>query len=714
MLSQQVGLHFKNSRNFYFKHNKIGDKSSVSGTTNTKGELITDRIGNQYVSGSVDAAKNPFLFLLGCTLDTGSVFALFERLGGNVEILVQLMQQPIVKDYLLAVQNNKQLSNKFSKSKSVLTAEIFEKYGYNRSGSEYMTDRYNNNEGKLLMLDALTEQRKDFGNWENHMSKLKTASKNLENLEKATFNKLQKFVLDDFLYLQDAAQIVGESIATSKFDTNGPGKDILQSTLLEENYNKFVQQMDGDGRFTLATTIKDGNYDNLIKDTLLNVFYKKSATFVNKLYKDLVVLNKNENIKSLIKVFNDPDNTFVTKKLDDDSATLLYGSVINYILQRGVGYRNNMFFGNDTVARKVQNVQKDPNHPLHNNYLFTNVFNPEIGDSTTIPDRISVIDKNIDPKETEFIVQAFADLKAKDLNLYNDLIYVTYFQTGVVTSPVSFYSLIPYNDILPQANDILKQHGEIASNLQDMADAVVANVGYKLNNLKRVSLKPDDGNYGKILVLNNSKTQGKEYILVYDKKSKSQGIFKKVGEGRYELLESKNYKSLFYNLTSEGNVITEIEEDVATDDTPTDAAQVTQRTFKDENLHQAYIKGGLEAVKNFIEQNRKKEINAAKTLSKEVDLLDEFEMLNFKLNKTNTENDRLIELYVLLKNSKELDFQYSLNELGLNQPEVEIQDNWSNLSLTQMAKLGKLDIKKGNYNSWSKEKQEEFKRCNNI
>jgi hypothetical protein len=890
VLSQQVGLHFKNFRNFYFKHNEINGNPSLSGTTNQQGQLITDRIGNQYVSGSVDASKNPFLFFLGCTLDTGSVFALFERLGGNVEILVQLMQQPIVKDYLLAVQNNKQLSNKFSKSKSVLTAEIFEKYGYNRSGSEYMTDRYNNNEGKLLMLDALTEQRKDFGNWENHMSKLKTASKNPENLEKATFNKLQKFVLDDFLYLQDAAQIVGESIATSKFDTNGPGKDILQSTLLEENYNKFVQQMNGDGRFTLATTAKDGNYDNLIKDTLLNVFYKKSATFVNKLYKDLVVLNKNENIKSLIKVFNDPDSGFVTKKLDDDSATLVYGSVINYILQRGVGYRNNMFFNNDTVARKVQNVQKDPNHPLHNNYLFTNVFNPEIGDSTTIPDRISVIDKNIDPKETEFIVQAFGNLKAKDLNLYNDLIYVTYFQTGVVTSPVSFYSLIPYNDILPQANDILKQHGEIASNLQDMADAVVANVGYKLNNLKRVSLKPDDGNYGKVLILKTDKTQGKEYILVYDKKSKSQGIFKKVGEGRYELLESKNYKSLFYNLTNEGNVISETDEDVMTDDTPTDVPQITeptvntqreytpenitslkpnevfvfgantagghgggtaglaqrgttssnytalpigtkgkwseygivdklmqgtegksfgivtkaanisgtslkigtkrsvplsrieesinaliktanenpslkflvtkfgtnmagfseqemksllenknlpdniilpkefevrnelkvtqpqitQRTFKDENLHQAYIKGGLEAVKNFIEQNRKKEINAAKTLSKEVDLLDEFEMLNSKPNKTNFDNDRLIELYVLLKNSKELDFQYSLNELGLNQPQVEIQDNWSNLSLNQMTKLGKLGIKKDNYNSWSTEKQEEFKRCNNI
>lgn len=585
VLSQQVGLHFKNNRNFYFDHNKIGDRPSISGTTNVKGELITDRIGNQYVSGSVDAAKNPFLFFLGCTLDTGSVFALFERLGGNVEILVQLMQQPIIKDYLLAVQNNKQLSNKFTKSKAVIIAEVFEKYGYNRSGSEYLTDLYNNSESKLVILDSLIDQRKTFGNWENHMSKLKVASKNPENIEKETFNKIQKFVLDDFLYLQDAAQVVGESIATSKFDTNGPGKDVLQSTLLEENYEKFVEQMGGSGRFTLSTTTT-GNYDSLIKDTLLNVFYKKSATFVNKLYKDLVVLNKNENIKSLIKTFNDPDGTFVTKKLDEDSSTLIYGSVINYILQRGLGYKKNLFFGENTVARKVLNIQKDDSHPLHNNYLFTNVFNPEIGNAETTPDILSVIDKNIDARESDFILQAFADLKDKDLDLYNDLIYTTYFQTGVVTSPVSFYSLIPYNDILPQANDLLKQHGEIANDVQDMADSVVANIGYKLNNLKRVSLKADDGNYGKVLMLKKDRTQGKEYILVYDKKSKSQGIFKKVTDNRYEMLDSKNYKSLFYNFTTDAETLSNVDEDVAIQDIPTDelvSTKVTQPQVKQDN-----------------------------------------------------------------------------------------------------------------------------------
>jgi hypothetical protein len=93
---------------------------------------------------------------------------------------------------------------------------------------------------------------------------------------------------------------------------------------------------------------------------------------------------------------------------------------------------------------------------------------------------------------------------------------------------------------------------------------------------------------------------------------------------------------------------------------------VVERTFKDESLHQAYIKGGLDEVKKVIEQNKKVELNAAKTLSQEVELLDEFEILNAKPDKTNTENDRLIELYVLLKNSKELDFEYSLNQLGLS------------------------------------------------
>ena len=101
---------------------------------------------------------------------------------------------------------------------------------------------------------------------------------------------------------------------------------------------------------------------------------------------------------------------------------------------------------------------------------------------------------------------------------------------------------------------------------------------------------------------------------------------------------------------------------------------VQARTFKNEEYHQAYIKGGLQAVQDLIQKNKQKELTAAKQLSKEVDMLTEFEDLDAKPNKTNSDNDRLIELYVMLKNSKELDFEYSLNQLSLStQPIVQAE-----------------------------------------
>jgi hypothetical protein len=110
----------------------------------------------------------------------------------------------------------------------------------------------------------------------------------------------------------------------------------------------------------------------------------------------------------------------------------------------------------------------------------------------------------------------------------------------------------------------------------------------------------------------------------------------------------------------------------------------SKRTFKNEEYHQAYIKGGLAAVQEFIQKNKQKEMSAAKQLSKEVDMLTEFEDLNTKTNKTNSDNDRLIELYVLLKNSKELDFEYSLIQIGLStqpstsvKPTVDLSREWS-------------------------------------
>jgi hypothetical protein len=111
--------------------------------------------------------------------------------------------------------------------------------------------------------------------------------------------------------------------------------------------------------------------------------------------------------------------------------------------------------------------------------------------------------------------------------------------------------------------------------------------------------------------------------------------------------------------------------------TKTTSTPQQTRTFKDEELHQAYVKDGLQGVIDIISARKKANKEAAKTLAEEVELLDEFETLHAKQNKTNSENDRIIELYVTLKNSKELDFEYSLNELGWNDPKYQSEKTYA-------------------------------------
>jgi hypothetical protein len=563
VLSQQVGLIIDEYRPFYFNRNTVNINgqiyTSLSGVKDVNGELITDIIGNQLVSGAVDAAKDPFLFNLGINMNTGSTFAFFKRTGADLSLLVELVKQPIVQDYLLETANNKQLGLQFTTSKSNIIKDLLKNYGgYHETKSEYLVEKYSKLEKdkKANILNILKSERDSFGNWEKHLSKLK-AGRGIGKLSTEEFNELQKIVLDDFLYLQDAAQILGESVQTSKFDTSGPGKDIVQSFILNNNYENFKAQMfekgfKKQGKSYQLATIKDNqlaNYDRLITNTLLNVFYKNSSKLVLNLYRDLVLLKPNSMLSTVLENFNDPNGTLVNKKLDEDSATLIYGSMINYIIQRGLEFDSNLFFGKDSVAQQIKNIQANLNHPLYDNYLINNVFNIELSSEKNIPDIIGMQNKNIDSREANYITQQFGKIKETDEKLYNSLIMINFFQTGVVTSPVSFYSLLPYQDVLNVANKILNKHQNIINSQYDLTKMIMSNVGTKLNNVKRVNFKKDDV-FGNFMVLTPDRTENKDYIYYIYKNTTTKvtesAIFEKV-EGGYKMLDPKNYKTLFYN-----------------------------------------------------------------------------------------------------------------------------------------------------------------------
>ena len=749
VLSQQVGLHFKTSRPFYFDHNSVeinGKPYPTLGGVKSKNGMyiITDRLGNQYLTASVDAAKDPFLFYLGCNLNTGNLFALVERLGGDVEMLVKLIRQPIIQDYLNSKAVNDRLGNKFKKADRTIIRDILQKY--KQSSSEYLAET--NETVSPEQVAYYKEQREELGMYTDEMLNKKSGK---------DFNKIQMHLLDDFLYLQDAARVVSKSIATIKFDTAGPGKDIVQSLTLKSSYENFVRQMNGDRGFTLGTLedvnvnsgeIKEGvnqifeenselanigtpeqysqyldtifpdskvkdivyhgsknkfdifdksklgsntnpnkefpqfndsylgfhftsnpqyyrnrfefgskyeknlneylavlniqnpkdiadkdefsqnniqfvkpeevknndsiiydyldivdfttgkrvekytnnyvvfepeqihilgskqdiegfkefvksnklettlvpaPYANIVDKTLLNVFYKSSFNFVIDMYKDMVAILKPEynNLRQAFELLNNPSFGFVTKVTDDKSGTLLYGSMINMILQRNNGFKPELFFGNKTVVNKILEIQKDLNNELNTNYLFTNFFNPEVNQDVNLPNIVSVQNKNIDSKEADFITQSFGELKKLYEELYNDLIEASLFQTGVVTSPVSFYRFIPHNDMLGKMKSLMK--ADNIDTTQNIIDNLLGNIGPAMNNIQKVSAAKGD-TLGDIIEIPMKRSKGKTYINYIRKSSKGETItetFKNSSGDMYIRLQPSNYKSLFYNFVND-------------------------------------------------------------------------------------------------------------------------------------------------------------------
>ena len=152
--------------------------------------------------------------------------------------------------------------------------------------------------------------------------------------------------------------------------------------------------------------------------------------------------------------------------------------------------------------------------------------------------------------------------------LYDDMIFASLYQSGVVQSPLSYYSLIPYNDILPIINKALSQQSEIIGNPKQVSIAIteiLSNIGDKLDNIQKVFLKSSDisGNLNGTVTIVSEKSKEKEFVRLSvtmpDGTSKV-GLYEKYYGDKYKFVPSKNYRTLFYNLSSEQEIENEEED----------------------------------------------------------------------------------------------------------------------------------------------------------
>ena len=309
-----------------------------------------------------------------------------------------------------------------------------------------------------------------------------------------------------------------------------------------------------------SVPLRSAPYTRLITDTLLDVFYKKSFNFVESLYSDLIALNKNNNLRRAVEglIFPTDETNFVTKASNSTEASLIYGTAVNYLIQNYVGLNETLMFGNNTVAHRIMAIQTDENHPLYNNGVIQDFFTIEPAPNDRMPFKLVPKDKNLSNDELNDFTSAFEEIKQFDRALYEDLLTVALFQTGVVQSPSSFYDVLPYYDIIPKVSEAIIQQSSTTLDSEQIAERILSNIGTRLTNLKRVTFDVGFYNGGTLNLTeeNAGKTQKMQFINAtimgrneFNEPQKiTSGIFKRTGDLTYVKIDPRNDGYMFQNL----------------------------------------------------------------------------------------------------------------------------------------------------------------------
>lgn len=560
VLGQIVGLSIQTSRPFYFPHNKMEDGTpSLSGVYkkdlngNDTETLISEMLGNQYLTAAVDAAKDPFLFTLGVNGTTSDMVSLMERLGCPTDYIMEMLKQPIIKEYLQIVSNNNSMSFKFNRAVQKKDKNILQLLTKNNIfNSEYLAVTKKSENANELKAARFAKGQIDL-------------TKELTSAEKG-------MILDDFLFLLDGGKLLRASIANTKFDTNGGGKDIIQTVLIKKNYDDFIEySQDYENVYTLHT--KNGDYSNLIEDTFLKSFKDNMYEATETLYNNMSLLTMNDAVAQIMYKFNAPiydrlnKKGIVKNKLNDQDSSLLYESILNYIVQNAQGLNENLFIGNQSVANRILNIQKDIRHPLHNMYLFNELFSVTLSDNDKVPGLVLLKDKFIDNYKQEAIEKEFTELQKFDPQLFKDLINISFFQSGFTQSPASFRQFLPSKSLMPILQDSLAKFSNGLSTIQfnNIVNKIGANIGTKLKNLQTVRLSPGE-KFNSPTSFTFDKCEGKDLIKVYSAEGKKSMCYQldSVLDDiyYYNPIPLKNIKSFFVNYTStETNINTDVVED---------------------------------------------------------------------------------------------------------------------------------------------------------
>jgi len=385
---------------------------SLSGIKDAKGNYISDTIG-MFIDGYVDIAKGPWIIQMGATPNTASTWLFLVKMGVPIDTVAYFMNQPIIRDYLQAVENEG-YSWLFIDD---IAADMLRKY--NGDGTKFAT------------LPSEEDLKKSVGKKEFT----------------PTENAMQQFILREFFkYAKMGEQsfILTQGVNFDTANFNDPFLVFKKAEQLEKARGTIISSADG---------LLNNSFLGKLRLAIIN-----ARNAISKLLKaDQGAVR--EVLQDVLRPYVGMNDRDFVKTSQRAVAALFDFSIQTEGLNREI---ESVLLGNENVARQMTEFIDTINdtHPLAGNHVIK-LLRADFADNNK-KNVNNLYLKNKDNKlyDQNQLIYAFKELKEylkgqDKAELYDRLVNLAVLQSGLNESRISFTSVLPYEDIRRIYNDIL-------------------------------------------------------------------------------------------------------------------------------------------------------------------------------------------------------------------------------------------------------------------
>jgi phosphotransferase system IIB component len=396
-----------------------------------KGNKITDVI-SWFLNAYVDIAKDPYISKGNHNEYTASTVFMMIRSGVPISFINRFVGQEGIKE--LALQDSLRKSRVSDADVFVpliddAQAALIRKYNLN---STEVAGTYNTLEEQFNKLSELegVERIKAVNTFAENLEKLiKTDSKS------AGWASRQISLMKIFQSMKEQGDILNNAIMASKQDVNGGGKDFMSAYV---NKNKVA--------VAKANTVN--NFSARFKDTFLGTAYENSTELAINVFENLfVTANKSAQMiyDTVYGIITNDGNGLQDEELGFDLEKAYFAHILGETpIMRNQAELREMLMGDNSVQDRVMSAKV----MLPDNYFLSKLKPQTFSNIKFVTVENS---KNSSVEEMNELSRSWEEMfDNKDpfiRELANDLVSMSYYQSGFKTNLGSFFQHIPTNKL---------------------------------------------------------------------------------------------------------------------------------------------------------------------------------------------------------------------------------------------------------------------------